>query len=374
MEQTIIEATTMEVQLKEVFEQHCTRQVLFVLGASFRKQKLYGRLQELMKNAGVGCTEFSDFQPNPKYESVVAGIEALRAHHCDFIIAAGGGSAMDVAKCIKLFSEMDLSKNCLEQEIVENALPLLAIPTTAGTGSEATRFAVIYYQGNKQSVAHPSCVPGWVLMEPELLESLPMYQRKATMLDAFCHAAESFWSVNSTEDSRENAAEAIRLVLKYAGSYLANEKDGNAQMLRAANIAGKAINVTQTTAGHAMAYKITTLYGLSHGHAVALIVDSLWPYMAAHTENCIDPRGEAYLKTMFEELAKVCGCDSVEASIEKYQNWFAALDLERPTLQNAGQLDLLTHSVNPVRLKNNPVQLTEETLESLYRQILQQML
>ena len=147
MEQTIIDATTMEIQLKEVFEQHCTRQVLFVLGASFRKQKLYGRLQELMKNAGVGCTEFSDFQPNPKYESVVAGIEALRAHHCDFIIAAGGGSAMDVAKCIKLFSEMDLSKNCLEQEIVENALPLLAIPTTAGTGSEATRFAVIYYQG-----------------------------------------------------------------------------------------------------------------------------------------------------------------------------------------------------------------------------------
>ena len=102
-------------------------------------------------------------------------------------------------------------------------------------------------------------------------------------------------------------------------------------------------------------------------------MDSLWPYMAAHTENCIDPRGEAYLKTMFEELAKVCGCDSVKASIEKYQNWFAALDLERPTLQNAGQLDLLTHSVNPVRLKNNPVQLTEETLESLYRQILQQM-
>ena len=228
MEQTIIEATTMEVQLKEVFEQHSTRQVLFVLGASFRKQKLYGRLQELMKNAGVGCTEFSDFQPNPKYESVVAGIEALRAHHCDFIIAAGGGSAMDVAKCIKLFSEMDLSKNCLEQEIVENALPLLAIPTTAGTGSEATRFAVIYYQGNKQSVAHPSCVPGWVLMEPELLESLPMYQRKATMLDAFCQAAESVWSENSTEDSREKAAEAIRLVLKYAGSYLANLGYGQA--------------------------------------------------------------------------------------------------------------------------------------------------
>lgn len=370
MEQTIIEAKTLEEQLKEIFKQHGTHQVLFVLGASFRKQKLYGRLLELMENAGVGCTEFSDFQPNPKYESVIAGIEALRRDHCDFIIAAGGGSGMDVAKCIKLFSGMDLSKSCLEQEIVDNDLPLLAIPTTAGTGSEVTRYAVIYYQGNKWSVAHPGCIPGWALLEPELLESLPIYQRKATMLDAFCHAAESFWSVNSTEDSRRDAAEAIRLVLKYADSYLANEKKGNAQMLLAANIAGKAINVTQTTAGHAMAYKITTLYGLSHGHAAALVVDSLWPYMAAHTEKCIDPRGEVYLKTMFEDLAKACGCDSVEASVEKYQNWFAGLELERPALQDAGQLELLAHSVNPVRLKNNPVKLDEETLEELYRQIL----
>ena len=373
MEQKIIKSEELESCLAAIKKERNVHHALLVCGNSFRKQGLYQQLEDALKKEGMELTEFSDFEPNPKYESVISGIKTYRQKGCDLILAAGGGSAMDVAKCIKLFSEMDLSKNCLEQEIVENALPLLAIPTTAGTGSEATRFAVIYYQGNKQSVAHPSCVPGWVLMEPELLESLPMYQRKATMLDAFCHAAESFWSVNSTEDSRKDAAEAIRLVLKYADSYLANEKDGNAQMLRAANIAGKAINVTQTTAGHAMAYKITTLYGLSHGHAVALVVDSLWPYMAAHTENCIDPRGEAYLKTMFEELAKVCGCDSVEASIEKYQNWFAALDLERPTLQNAGQLDLLTHSVNPVRLKNNPVQLTEETLESLYRQILQQM-
>ena len=370
MEQKIIKSEELESCLAAIKKERNVHHALLVCGNSFRKQGLYQQLEDALKKEGMELTEFSDFEPNPKYESVISGIKTYRQKGCDLILAAGGGSAMDVAKCIKLFSEMDLSKNCLEQEIVENALPLLAIPTTAGTGSEATRFAVIYYQGNKQSVAHPSCVPGWVLMEPELLESLPMYQRKATMLDAFCHAAESFWSVNSTEDSREDAAEAIRLVLKYADSYLANEKDGNAQMLRAANIAGKAINVTQTTAGHAMAYKITTLYGLSHGHAVALVVDSLWPYMAAHTENCIDPRGEAYLKTMFEELAKVCGCDSVEASIEKYQNWFAALDLERPTLQNAGQLDLLTHSVNPVRLKNNPVQLTEETLEELYRQIL----
>lgn len=129
---------------------------------------------------------------------------------------------MDVAKCIKLFAFMDLSQNCLTQEIVANDIPLLAIPTTAGTGSEATRFAVIYYQGNKQSVNHTSCIPEYVLMDPGLLITLPMYQRKATMLDASVMPWESFWSVNATEESQKYAAEAIRLVLKEEQAYLAN--------------------------------------------------------------------------------------------------------------------------------------------------------
>jgi len=373
MEQKIIKSEELESCLAAIKKERNVHHALLVCGNSFRKQGLYQQLEDALKKEGMELTEFSDFEPNPKYESVISGIKTYRQKGCDLILAAGGGSAMDVAKCIKLFNCMNVEENCLKQEIISNEIPFLAIPTTAGTGSEATRFAVIYYEGNKQSVSHESGIPEYVLMDPELLRTLPEYQRKATMLDALCHAVESFWSVNAGKESQKAAAEAIRMVLAYKDAYLANQPEGNEKMLLAANLAGKAINYTKTTAGHAMAYKITTLYGLSHGHAVALVVDSLWPYMAAHTENCIDPRGEAYLKTMFEELAKVCGCDSVEASIEKYQNWFAALDLERPTLQNAGQLDLLTHSVNPVRLKNNPVQLTEETLESLYRQILQQM-
>lgn len=369
MEQTIIEATTMEIQLKEVFEQHCTRQVLFVLGASFRKQKLYGRLQELMKNAGVGCTEFSDFQPNPKYESVVAGIEALRAHHCDFIIAAGGGSAMDVAKCIKLFNCMNVEENCLKQEIISNEIPFLAIPTTAGTGSEATRFAVIYYEGNKQSVSHESGIPEYVLMDPELLRTLPEYQRKATMLDALCHAVESFWSVNAGKESQKVAAEAIRMVLAYEDAYLANQPGGNEKMLLAANLAGKAINYTKTTAGHAMAYKLTTFYGLAHGHAVALCVDALWPYMIGHTEDAMDVRGKAYLDDMFLRLAQVMGCVSSMDAAVKYHEMLEQLHLSRPEVKSVEELELLAGSVNPERLGNNPVCLKKEVLRSLYARI-----
>lgn len=346
--------------------------VLLVCGNSFRSQALYGRIQEAAEKAGAGLTEFSDFTPNPEYESVEAGVQVYLAQHCDFIIAAGGGSAMDVAKCIKLFWNMEQNKNYLEQEIVENETPLLAIPTTAGTGSEATRFAVIYYEGNKQSVSHPSCIPEYVLLDASLLVTLPEYQRKATMLDALCHALESWWSVNSTEESRAYAAEAVRQVFQYEKAYLANEQEGNEGMLEAANMAGRAINITQTTAGHAMCYKLTTLYGLAHGHAAAFCVAALWPYMAAHTEDCMDPRGSAYLQEMFQGLAEVMGCTGVEGSIERYRAFLEELALPVPVMRLGSELEILKHSVNPDRLKNNPVLLTEETLEALYRQILKQ--
>ena len=355
--------------IEKILRDRGTSSVLLVCGNSFRRQELYKRLKEAVEKAGAKLTEFSNFAPNPKYESVVEGIQTFLEHQCGFIVAAGGGSAMDVAKCIKLFQNMDLDQNCLEQEITNTAIPLLAIPTTAGTGSEATRFAVIYYKGNKQSVGHPGCIPEYVLLDASLLETLPDYQKKATMLDALCHALESYWSVNSTKESREYAAEAIREVFRHREAYLANGRSGNEGMLLAANTAGCAINITQTTAGHAMCYKLTTLYGLAHGHAAAFCVAVLWPYMTAHTEDCIDPRGETYLKEMFQELAEVMGCADEKAAVRKYQEFLKELNLPAPVFKEEQELEILKRSVNPERLKNNPVRLTEETLEELYRQI-----
>lgn len=357
-------------EMEKVLREQKARSVLLVCGNSFRRQELYQELCGFVKAAGAELTEFSDFSPNPKYESVVKGVQTFLSHRCDFLIAAGGGSAMDVAKCIKWFWNMDAEQNYLKQEIRENTTPLLAIPTTAGTGSEATRFAVIYYEGNKQSVAHASGIPGYVLLEPSLLLTLPDYQKKATMLDALCHALESWWSVNATEESQAYAAEAIRQVFRWKDAYLANEPEGNAGMLGASNTAGRAINLTQTTAGHAMCYKLTTLYGLAHGHAAALCVAALWPYMIAHTEDCIDPRGESYLKEMFVRLARVMDCPDAETAVSRYQMFLQGLSLEVPILKKEEEMELLTHSVNPDRLKNNPVRLDTETLERLYRQIL----
>lgn len=159
------------------------------------------------------------------------------------------------------------------------------------------------------------------------------------------------------------------MILKYKDSYLANDREGNEKMLLAANLAGKAIDITQTTAGHAMSYKLTGLYHLAHGHAAAVCVAVIWPYMAAHPEKCVDRRGAAYLEKIFLGIAEVMGCSSVEDSIEKFLGILKELELPAPKMKDAGELEILKKSVNPVRLKNNPVQLDEETLGNLYRQI-----
>ncbi|HCK88534.1 MAG TPA: alcohol dehydrogenase [Erysipelotrichaceae bacterium] len=308
---------------------------------------------------------FSDFQPNPLYESVVRGVQVFQENKCDAIIAVGGGSAMDVAKCIKLYQNMDPAENYLKQEIVPNDIPLAAVPTTAGTGSEATRYAVIYCEGQKQSVTHESCIPDMVLFDASALKTLPLYQKKATMLDALCHSIESYWSVNSTDESREYSRQAIALILSNMNGYLASDDTAGWEMLKAANLAGRAINITQTTAGHAMCYKITSLYNTAHGHSAALVLRKLWPYMKAHPENCADARGEAYLRSVFAELDELFGGDGPE----RFSRIFDSLELEVP---EAGEEDIqiLAASVNQVRLKNNPVRLDEETAAQLYREIL----
>lgn len=318
---------------------------------------------------GLAVTYFSDFNPNPDYRSVVSGLMLLNMTGCDGIMAVGGGSAMDVAKCIKLWAGTDFRQDLLSITPQPNDIPLIAMPTTAGTGSEATRYAVIYKDGEKQSVTSNEIIPGMVILDPDVLTSLPPYQRCSTMLDALCHAVESSWSVNSTEESRVLSFQAIRLITTALPSYLANTPDGNKLMQEAAFLAGRAINITQTTAGHAMCYKLTSLYHIAHGHAAALCVSELWPWLLAHADACQDPRGQGWLNDGFAILASAMGArDQLEAA-QRFRAMVDALELPRPQLRSEDELELLVHSVNPVRLKNNPVPLSEEAIRGLYKNI-----
>ena len=346
------------------------RKTLVVCGKSCSKIPVGQNIERIFAESDAQVTFFSDFSPNPDYSSVIKGVDAYKTNGCDSIMAIGGGSAMDVAKCIKLYATMPDGCDYIHERIVPNDIPFVAIPTTAGTGSEATRFAVIYYNGEKMSVTDYSCIPSAVLFDPTVLVSLPEYQRKSTMMDAFCHAVESFWSVNSTEESRAFSKKAVQMILENNDSYLGNSAEGNRKMLEAANIAGKAINISQTTAGHAMCYKLTGLYGLAHGHAAALCVNALWPYMIAHADFCVDSRGKEHLHAVFNDLAAAMGVESPEAAAAKFNGFLEGLQLGRPKARSIEDYNVLKKSVNPVRLKNNPVKLEESAIECLYRQIL----
>ena len=366
MNQTVIGGKNAIKELPEILEKLSAKKLLLVCDSSFD----FLNIKEDILNLSIPMVTFSDFTPNPLYEDVKKGVELFRKENCDVILAVGGGSSIDVAKCIKLFSKMDESDIYLNQEFTDTGVPLIAVPTTAGTGSESTRYAVIYYKTQKQSVTHLSIIPDVALLHFEVLKTLPLYQKKCTLLDALCQGIESWWSVNSTDDSKKISEKAVKAIIKYAKPYLEGDETATEQIMLASNLAGQAINITQTTAAHAMSYKLTSLYKIPHGHAAAVCLPQVWQYMIENTELCIDPRGKVYLESVFADIASALGFDSAEEASEGLKAFLKELSIDLPTAKNrTEELCILAKSVNPVRLGNNPVKLTEEVLYSLYERI-----
>lgn len=325
---------------------------------------------------------FSDFTPNPLYEQVCNGIELLKTSDCDTILAVGGGSAIDVAKCIKLAVWAKEGNAAIIPPLVSTRvacdgakLPFIAIPTTAGTGAESTHNAVMYYEGAKQTVTNDSVLPDYAVLEPSVLKTLPLYQKKCTMMDALCQGIESWWSVNSTEESYEYSRKTIELIMANWQKYIfENDEEAAKQIMVAANYGGKAINITQTTAAHAMSYKITSLYKLPHGHAVAVCLPEIWEYMLDNTEKCIDSRGQEYLRGIFNKIAKAMGCNTPVEAIALFCQMMVEMELKNPVAVNREkELEVLSTSVNPVRLKNNPVALEQESITTIYSTIVNKL-
>ena len=334
-----------------------------------------------IENMGKPHVLFSDFTPNPVYEDVCKGIDLFQITMCDCILAVGGGSAIDVAKCIKLAVLAKEGNASLIPPLVStrvecdgSEIPFVAIPTTAGTGSESTHNAVMYYEGAKQTVTNDGVLPDHVVLEPSVLKTLPLYQKKCTMMDALCQGIESWWSVNSTEESYEYSRKTIELIMANWRKYIfENDDEAAKQIMLAANYGGRAINITQTTAAHAMSYKITSLYKLPHGHAVAVCLPDIWEYMIGHIYNCIDKRGQDYLIGIFNDIAKTMGTENPAEAIAVFRAMMSDMELTNPTVELSlrnSDLDVLSTSVNPVRLKNNPIVLNNVTIVNLYNAII----
>lgn len=322
-------------------------------------------IAEEMEHRGMPVVHFDGFTPNPTAEQVAAGLAMYRDNACDGILSIGGGSALDVAKAIKAMGDTDDSASLLERltHPVPMAVPHVALPTTAGTGSESTHFATIYIGGKKYSVAHETLLPEVAILDPAQLATLPQAERASTFLDALCHSIESYWSVRSSEESRAYSAQAISILMSKAAAYLAADEAAAGAVLAASNFAGRAINLTTTTAAHAMCYQLTAFYGLRHGHAAAVCLPAAWECLLQAAKN------DAALNERLSGLAQLLsGSKDPQAGLDAFLALREQADLAKDWLpDDDNDLPLLAGSVNVQRLSNFPVAVTEDDLLTMYR-------
>jgi alcohol dehydrogenase class IV len=197
---------------------------------------------------------YREVPSNPTIEFAKAMLE--KAKGAAKVISIGGGSTIDTGKYVAFYLQ----------------IPHRAIPTTAGTGSEVTKYAVFTVNGKKWSMEDDKLIPEEYELKPELVTTLPAEQTIASGLDALCHAMESWWSPRATEESRTYAKRAIQLIMNSLYDSYRNPSNemlrGN--MLEAANNGGRCINITKTSICHAISYPLTTRYGIPHGIACAM--------------------------------------------------------------------------------------------------------
>ena len=158
------------------------------------------------------------FSINPKLNDAIRGCKIARENNVDFIIAVGGGSVLDIAKLIKaLFRACDyeLETAIGQDKVIDPEIPIIAIPTTAGSGSEATHFAVVYVGEDKYSLASECLKPDAVILDGSLVTSGNKYLKICNGLDAMAQAIESYWAVGATDESRHYARSALKLGGKY---------------------------------------------------------------------------------------------------------------------------------------------------------------
>ena len=283
--------------------------------------------------------EYSDFANNPRIEDVEIGRALLTESSAEVIIAVGGGSAIDVAKLIRFYDGRHL--------------PLIACPTTSGTGAEATQFAVCYIDGVKKSISDPSILPDYAFVVPEFTYNNSKYLTACTGFDALAQAYEAYWNVNSTPESDKLALEAISHIQVQLIRLVNDELDNielRKSLSKGSNLAGQAINITRTTAPHAMSYTLTSKYGYPHGHAVALTFPFFYELnLNARKEDYVGENYQEY-KNKVENLQRI----DMKAYVH---NLGLGYDPQRPFINK-----VVEEGINLERAKNNPARLSSDII------------
>lgn len=374
MKQRVVFGFGATLRLPRVLDRLSARRIFLVTGRdSYERSGAAGALRAALAGREV-VYRFCEFTENPKLEDAVRGVAAFRSEGCDALIAAGGGSAIDMAKLVNALAPHDgdpLDVVLGRATVPQPRVPLVAVPTTAGSGTEATQFAVVYVDHAKYSVSAPSLRPGTAIIDPALTCSLSPRLTAVTGMDAFSQGVESYWSVHSTQASKRCAARALSLVLRHLPEAVhAPTRGARRAMSKAAHLAGCAIDITRTTGAHAMSYPLTSYFGIPHGQAVCLTLGQWLLFNSRVTDQDVaDARGTDYVRETISELVDMMGCADAIACCDRIEDLTRTVGLATRLgalgITREEAMRVVVPNVNVERVANNPRVLTTDDLRQL---------
>jgi alcohol dehydrogenase len=352
-------------KLREIIEELNSSRVLVIVGNnSFLsiKDSIFELLGSIEKKIITNTHRLNTI------ENIKEGIVEYADYKPDLLIAVGGGTVIDFAKAINFLSSQTESPEDIimgrVEEIVTTKSPLVILPTTAGTGSEATQFSVVYKENLKYSLSYPDLLPDYAILDYRLVTSMPRYVAACSGFDALSQSIESYWSLAATDESKQYAIEAIGLICENLLPSVNNPCPDNLKpMVKAAYLAGCAINISKTTAPHALSYAFTSRFSVPHGHAVA----SLLGKTAVLSFDAADKDARRTIGEVFDLF-------KTKTKEEFYMKWIGLMEacgLVR-SLNSYGvsssDIDSITESVNRERLAGHPVSLTNIALKQIVAQ------
>ena len=282
-------------RLSEAAEKLGGKHGFIISGPHLNKMGIVASCSESLENAGIKVDAYTETEGNPSVETVEKAAAAFCKRGADFIIALGGGSPMDVAKAVGVVARYGGSITEYEGggRVPGDIIPLIAIPTTAGTGSEVTAFSVItdHSRNYKLTVFSYKLIPAYAILDPELLTTAPVSVAAACGIDAMVHALEAYISKDASPFSDAMAEKALELIGKNIRRYVADRTDIEAAeaMITGSLFAGIAFSWARLGDVHAMSHPVSAYFDVPHGVANAILLPTIVEY------NALADRGK-YLK------------------------------------------------------------------------------
>ncbi len=350
---------------------------LLVTSKSFTERGLTAKLQKLLneQQKELQIEIIDDVKPNPDISAIEEYAARLQDKDLQFVIGLGGGSVMDTAKALSYLLSVNDPNFSLRAHF-NGKLPLpekpplkmIAIPTTAGTGSEVTPFATIWdmAERKKYSLARPDLFPFAAILDGELTLTMSEETTVTTALDVLSHALESVWNINASPVTVNMAGRAIEIVLSTLPALLndPNNIDYRSKMLTGSYLGGMCISSTRTALAHSMSYPITAALGAPHGLACAFTLPALLEFNAKGFEK--SSSGD----NRFEIIAGMSGCRSVKELTGKLTGLFAEVgvkDLMKKYGINAKNLQSLVSAMyTPERAGNNLRSVEQKEMEEIF--------